>query len=188
MNFCDLVYSKTKSGAWRTALLLLVSLLILGIMAGNALAAPGDTTRVNVDSNGVQANNGGAYDVISTSADGRYVAFSSYATNLVPNDTNNHYDIFIHERQTNAIQPAEQITALKDDVTNLNLPYGINTSVQAKLNDAFAATNAGNTVAACTALSDFINQVNAQAGKKITQSDAQDLTNEANRIRAVLGC
>ena len=35
----------------------------------------------------------------SLSADGRFVAFSSYATNLVPGDTNNVYDIFVRDRQ-----------------------------------------------------------------------------------------
>lgn len=34
----------------------------------------------------------------SISADGRYVAFSSQATNLVPHDTNGTYDVFVHDR------------------------------------------------------------------------------------------
>lgn len=33
------------------------------------------------------------------SADGRYVAFYSYASNLVPGDTNGRYDVFIRDRQ-----------------------------------------------------------------------------------------
>jgi len=41
---------------------------------------------VSVDSSGFQAN-GRSYDS-SISADGRYVAFYSSATNLVPGDTN----------------------------------------------------------------------------------------------------
>ena len=36
----------------------------------------------------------------SISADGRYVAFVSVATNLVPGDTNATSDIFVHDRQT----------------------------------------------------------------------------------------
>lgn len=53
----------------------------------------GDIQRVNTSSLGEQANNqteGGA----SLSKDGRYVVFSSSADNLVPNDTNNNYDVF----------------------------------------------------------------------------------------------
>ena len=39
-------------------------------------------------------------DTVYVSADGRYVAFESNATNLVPGDTNNAYDVFVHDRQT----------------------------------------------------------------------------------------
>ncbi len=60
----------------------------------------GVTTRVSVASNGDQAN-GSSYSP-SISADGRYVAFQSDASNLVPNDSNGHSDIFIHDLQTGA--------------------------------------------------------------------------------------
>ena len=36
------------------------------------------------------------------SGDGRYVAFSSRATNLVPDDTNGFEDVFVYDRPTNA--------------------------------------------------------------------------------------
>ena len=36
----------------------------------------------------------------SISADGRYVAFHSDASNLVPGDTNGLVDIFVHDRDT----------------------------------------------------------------------------------------
>ncbi len=39
-------------------------------------------------------------DYPSISPDGRYVAFSSYAANLVPDDENNAQDVFLHDRQT----------------------------------------------------------------------------------------
>ncbi len=58
----------------------------------------GITTRVSVDSNGVQGNQVSA-DLTSISADGRYVAFESGASNLVPGDTNNSYDIFVRDLQ-----------------------------------------------------------------------------------------
>jgi Tol biopolymer transport system component len=58
----------------------------------------GATTRVSVDSSGAQAN--GASGSQAISADGRYVAFQSDATNLVPNDTNTVADVFVHDRQT----------------------------------------------------------------------------------------
>ena len=40
----------------------------------------------------------------STNANGRFVVFSSFASNLVPNDTNGLEDVFLLDRQTNEIQ------------------------------------------------------------------------------------
>jgi Tol biopolymer transport system component len=57
------------------------------------------TTRVSVDSAGNQANSDCYYPSIS--ADGRFVAFYSTASNIVPGDTNNNYDIFVRDRLTN---------------------------------------------------------------------------------------
>jgi Tol biopolymer transport system component len=61
-------------------------------------AAVGTTTRVSVDSAGVAGNAGSSFPAISD--DGRFVAFESDATNLVPNDTNYRRDIFVYDRQT----------------------------------------------------------------------------------------
>jgi len=61
----------------------------------------GTTQRVSVDTGGGQAIGGHSF-FPSISADGRYVAFQSDATNLVPNDTNGKRDIFVHDRQTGA--------------------------------------------------------------------------------------
>jgi Tol biopolymer transport system component len=58
----------------------------------------GETTRVSVASGGTQSESGSFRPFIS--ADGRYVAFSSYATDLVEGDTNNKVDVFVHDRQT----------------------------------------------------------------------------------------
>lgn len=56
------------------------------------------TTRVSVDSSGAEGNGSSNNPVLS--ADGRYVAFMSSAVNLVPEDTNDSIDIFVHDRQT----------------------------------------------------------------------------------------
>ena len=55
----------------------------------------GVTTRVSVDTAGRQAE--GASDLPSVSHDGRYVAFESWAPNLVPGDTNGFLDVFVHD-------------------------------------------------------------------------------------------
>jgi Tol biopolymer transport system component len=57
----------------------------------------GTTRRVSVNSAGGQAN--GVSGVAAVSASGRYVAFTSEATNLVGNDTNGVQDIFIRDRK-----------------------------------------------------------------------------------------
>ena len=57
------------------------------------------TTRVSVDSAGNQANMGSNFPSIS--ADGRFVAFTSNASNIVPGDTNSSDDIFVRHRLTN---------------------------------------------------------------------------------------
>jgi len=66
----------------------------------SVLAAPGATSRVSVDSNGIQANNYSRFPAISD--DGRFMAFESEASNLVPVDLNGTGDVFMHDRQTGA--------------------------------------------------------------------------------------
>ena len=58
----------------------------------------GTTSRVSCDSGGVQGNHESGEPSIS--ADGRYVAFASYASNLVAGDTNGYPDIFVKDRTT----------------------------------------------------------------------------------------
>jgi Tol biopolymer transport system component len=53
------------------------------------------TIRVSVDSNG---NEGDGHSFLGTiSGDGRFVAFTSSATNLVPGDTNGREDVFLRD-------------------------------------------------------------------------------------------
>jgi Tol biopolymer transport system component len=61
-------------------------------------APPTSIIRVSVDSAGIEGNSDASYPSIS--ADGRYVAFESMATNLVAGDTNNFWDVFVHDTQT----------------------------------------------------------------------------------------
>src|SRR5262245_1223346 len=58
----------------------------------------GITERVSVDSFGGQANSHCYYPSIS--ANGRHVGFASYASNLVPGDTNDESDVFVHDLAT----------------------------------------------------------------------------------------
>ncbi|WP_231372202.1 VCBS repeat-containing protein [Terracoccus sp. 273MFTsu3.1] len=58
----------------------------------------GDTTRISVATGGAQGNDLSMAPAIS--ADGRHIAFDSYATNLVRGDTNHALDVFLHDRIT----------------------------------------------------------------------------------------
>ncbi len=58
----------------------------------------GTTERVSVATGGTEAND--ASDNPAISADGRFVAFYSFATDLVSGDTNGTADVFVHDRQT----------------------------------------------------------------------------------------
>jgi hypothetical protein len=68
--------------------------------SGSMTATPGETTRVSVSSHGTEGNHGGARAAIS--ADGQTVAFSSGSSNLVPDDSNEADDTFVHDRRTGA--------------------------------------------------------------------------------------
>ncbi len=63
-----------------------------------------DRTRTNcelvsVNAAGTGSANSDSY-APSVSADGRYVAFESFAGNFGPADSNNHFDVYVHDRQT----------------------------------------------------------------------------------------
>lgn len=78
----------------------------------------GETTRVSVDSNGVQGDGpsdgsvlGPAQSGIGISDDGYTVVFMSSATNFVTNDANGVPDIFWHDRRTGETQLASRSLA-----------------------------------------------------------------------------
>jgi PKD repeat protein len=65
--------------------------------------ATGAIERVSVSSTGEEAlpgPYGRGSTLASVSADGRFVAFGSPASNLVPGDVNSYDDVFLHDRQT----------------------------------------------------------------------------------------
>jgi len=60
----------------------------------------GRTERISVASDGTQGNADGMDLGLWITGDGRYVCFRSYASNLVPGDTNGTTDVFVHDRRT----------------------------------------------------------------------------------------
>lgn len=77
---------------------LILNIVVSLSIIGTSVAQSSETTRISVASDGSEAN--GSSDTPTVSADGRYVAFLSTATNLVPEDTNNMPDVFVHDRET----------------------------------------------------------------------------------------
>jgi len=78
---------------------LLVGVLAVGGCLFNLPANAASNTRVSVATGGTQATGGASFEG-AISADGRFVAFRSAATNLVAGDNNARDDIFVHDRQT----------------------------------------------------------------------------------------
>jgi hypothetical protein len=64
-----------------------------------------EVERVSVSSAGVQGNLDSGDPAVS--ADGCFIVFSSAASNLVANDTNNVTDVFVYDRIT--VKPASRI-------------------------------------------------------------------------------
>ena len=75
-------------------------LVAVPVVTAPSSGAATSTTRVSLTSTGAQEK-GGAADAPAMSADGRYVAFASTATNVVPGDTNVLTDIFVRDTVAN---------------------------------------------------------------------------------------
>lgn len=81
-----------------------------------------------------------------------------------------------------------QLEDLAADLAGSDLPAATRSSLGAKLEAARRALARGATEAACNQLAAFTNEVRAQSGKKIPESEATDLIAAAEAIRAALGC
>ena len=82
---------------------------------------PGDvsTIRVSVSTSGTQGNEE-SHDA-SISSSGRYVAFTSKASNLVDSDTNGHQDVFLRDRDTSGdgeFDEAGDVSTIRVSVRN----------------------------------------------------------------------
>ncbi|MFK8848992.1 TolB family protein [Streptomyces sp. Ac-502] len=76
--------------------------LLPATTAGARTPPPSGTERASVTAEGAQANGGSSGSAIS--ADGRYVAFASDASDLVPGDTNGQPDVFVKDLRAGAVQ------------------------------------------------------------------------------------
>jgi hypothetical protein len=89
---------------------------------------------------------------------------------------------------------ADPVSAIEDlavTVAALNLQNGIENSLDSKLDaalNAFVDASFSNDAAACNSLSAFINAVEAQRTKHITDAQADQLIAAAHEIRVMLDC
>ena len=75
-----------------------IAALAVTLVAPATLGAGAKTKRVSIPSGGGIPDSNSLAPSISAS--GRYVAFDSSATNLIPNDGNGKDDVFVHDRKT----------------------------------------------------------------------------------------
>lgn len=78
------------------------AVVLMVTSAPSAFASHGTTSRASLTSSSGQPNGSSAAPAIS--ADGRYVAFASWATDLVPGDTNGWVDIFVRDLTSGATE------------------------------------------------------------------------------------
>jgi Tol biopolymer transport system component len=138
------------------------------------------TERVSVGSGGEQlvpgAGGGPAAWAPAVTPDGRFIAFSSSGSDLVPGDDDGSVNVFLRDRGPQA--PADPLAALAATVAGLGLPHGTERSLIAKLRPRHA----------CPGLRAFVNEVRALAGRKLTPEQAAHLLAEAAAARRTLGC
>lgn len=80
------------------------------------------TTRVSVANDGTESDGSNGFAVIS--GNGRFVAFSSGATNLVAGDLNGVFDVFVHDRDSGVTTRA----SVSSDQTEGDGPSGVDTT------------------------------------------------------------
>src|SRR5262249_8931567 len=83
--------------------------------------------RVSVASDGAQANGDSAGT--SLSADGRYAAFSSFADNLVADDTNGVRDVFVFDR---VLRTTERVSLATDGTQSNGESSGVSISADGR--------------------------------------------------------
>jgi Tol biopolymer transport system component len=102
---------RTMSRGYFGVFVVVAATMLLCVLAGSSGATVGDTTRVSVNSSGTQANGISYGGPPTISSDGRYVAFTSNASNLVADDTNGNTDVFVHDQ---AMGTTERVSVDKD--------------------------------------------------------------------------
>jgi len=83
--------------------------------------------------------------------------------------------------------PAELINALLTYISSAGLSKGIATSLSAKLASAQSSLAAGDVAGALQAITDLVNETNAQSGKHISNAQAAEIIRQAQTTADVIG-
>ena len=83
---------------------------------------------------------------------------------------------------------ATQVSALINTVNSFGLPADIQAGFDTQLQAVQTDLTNNNPAQACSDLTAFINHVQAQSGKHLTVSQANQLLAAAKQVQAVLGC
>jgi uncharacterized delta-60 repeat protein len=131
-------------------------------------------------------DNVGVASLVYSLSSGTTLAIGSHTINATATDAAGNASSCTFAITVNGA--AAQLADAQDIVDGMNLHGGTANSLNSKLQSALAAFNAGDIATACGDLKAFLNQVDAQDGKKLSASQAAALRAEADRIRAVIGC
>src|SRR5579859_4738469 len=104
-------------------------IFLVDTCVGAATGCVSQVSRVSVSSDGVQAN--GPSSLGAVTPDGRYVAFASSATNLVPDDSNAADDIFVRDTCIGAparCSPSTYRVSVASDGSQSTGPSGFTTT------------------------------------------------------------
>jgi hypothetical protein len=102
------------------------------------------------------------------------------ARDLAGNTTNGNFIVIVKGA---AAQLSDLLTLIDGFSSSAKLP-----ALVTRLRDALTAVNVGKTSTACSALTQFIVLVEAESGKRLSVSQANQLLTDARRIQAVLAC
>ena len=136
---------------------------------------------VSLTSGGLQADGNSTYPLISS--DGRYVVFSSLATNLVAGDTNGESDIFMYDRQNDTIERISVSSAEAEANGGSTIA-----SISDDNNFVVFDSNATNLVAGDTnnKTDIFIRNITAGTTERISVSSAEAEGNNNSQLSAYL--
>ena len=88
----------------------------------------------------------------------------------------------MHYENLAEVDPALAIESLIDDIESSNLDFGIKNSLISKLQNTLKLLEKGQNHTVSNLLSAFINEANAQRGKKLTDGQADALISDAQNI------